>query len=391
MKHWTKEHKRLVGRIIFANFLNLPLEKYKNIIKDAEHAISLEIMTKNNFSKPKNKYSLNVKHLSSINIFPGVQDKSSKTIAEILKNNNSFSIRYVYEGFNKMYTMRKVSCRKLYYKLRCISLRNKITDRIIKGIIRHQKKYFISGDPFDLVPFSQIQLSKMLNGSRSQTIDTSWISRLVKKISIVTPSGEENLLKYFFQNQKDVNKRLIKKLLDKENEDIVPKEIKKPLTDSQIRDRLYCKHGLKLSRRLVSICRHEMGIPNAKRRFLGYKYPPLFANFSILYVLAVKSVKSNVPAIPGIYEFRLTSKEIEYPIGKSKVIYIGSAKNLRKRLMVHLKQNKKNSHMSDFLREFDCSFRYIRFSKNWKEEERRLYNLFVATHGAPPKCNRIRP
>ena len=39
MRKWTKEHAKFIGRVIFANFLKLPLERYENIIKEAEQSI----------------------------------------------------------------------------------------------------------------------------------------------------------------------------------------------------------------------------------------------------------------------------------------------------------------------------------------------------------------
>lgn len=134
-----------------------------------------------------------------------------------------------------------------------------------------------------------------------------------------------------------------------------------------------------------------MGIPSAARRLCGYQYPPLSTNFSVLYPLTVASIHNNAPASSGVYEFRLRKKEIEYPHGKGKVIYIGSAKNLKKRLKEHVRPNNKNGHIKHFLKKMNCSFRYIPFSKDWKKEEGRLYHLFINTYGASPKCNQVRP
>jgi len=354
------------------------------------------------------------------------ENRSSTVVTKIEQRGNRFTIRYTHNGFNKMYIIDKrvgrtlggdSNIRSTLFRLRRISSRNALTYALLKGIIKHQGDFLRTGNPINLVPFSQIQLTQWINtrqnideksrrnpgsdfchpcsvakrfGLISEVCNT-WVSRLVRGISVITPSGEEKPLKSFFQTQKDVNKRLIKQLLDKENQDLESGTLKKPLTDNQIKAVLESEYGVKRSRHSIAHCRKDMGIPPAKRRLSGYKYPPLSANFSLLYPLLIEEVPRNAPSSPGIYEFRLKGKEIEYPNGKTQVIYIGSTKNIKKRLREHLGKNSKNSHIKDFLTNSGCSFRFIQFSKRWKEEEGRLYNLFVTTYGAPPKCNRARP
>jgi len=296
----------------------------------------------------------------------------------------------------------------MIFRLRRISSRNALTHSVLKGIIEHQGEFLRTGQPIDLVPFSQVELTEWLNRTRNSelglfcslnsairipqsTICHSWVSRLVKGISVIIPSGEEKPLKSFFQTQNDVNKRLIKQLLDNENQDLESGTLKRPLTEDQIRANLETKYGVRRSRHSIAHCRKDMGIPPAKRRLSGYKYPPLSVNFSMLYSLTLESVQNNAPASPGVYEFRLKGQEIEYPNGKTNVIYLGSAMKLKKRLKEHLRANNKNVDIRDSLRKFGCSFRYIQFSRDWKEEEKRLYKLFVATYGSAPQCNSVRP
>ena len=373
MHTWTKKHAKFVGRVIFANFLEIPLERYKDIIEEVD-----------------NSSIITVRCLSRANTADEKANRSSKTIARIVKITKGFSIRYTFEGFNKIYTARRNLSPKLFHKIRRINSRNDLTHRIIKGIIERQKKFLSTDDPVDLVPFSQIQLGRWLNGNRLPEIDISWLSRLVNNISVITPSGEERVLKSFFLTQKDINKKLIKQILDEERDALEFSKMR-PLSDGEISIVLRRQYGISVSRQSVGICRNDLGIPPARGRLSGYKYPPLLANFSLFYGLTEESVRSNALANSGIYEFRLKGKKIKYPSGESDVIYIGSTKNIKKRLKEHLKENNKNGHIRSFLKRFDCSFRYIQFSKNWKAEEGELYNLFVKTYGAAPKCNRVKP
>jgi RNA polymerase sigma-54 factor len=338
------------------------------------------------------KVPVTVRHLSQMRSDCPKDKGSSRVIAEIIKNGSSLMIKYTYDGFNKIY---ECSCSRegwegevgqLLYKLRRISSRNELTYQVLKGIIKHQGKYLRTGNPLDLVSLTQVALAKSIS-SEKREIHPSWISRLICGLTVVTPSGEEKALKFFFPSKKHLTKFFIRDLLNREREELVSNRIKKPYTDEQIRDILPSS----LSHWSVAQCRKEMGIPPSRRRLLGYKYLPLTANFSILYPLSAEAIQSNAPASPGIYEFRLKGKEIEYPHGKTPIIYIGSTKNIKKRLKDHIGKNSKNGRIREFLENYECFFRYIQLSKNWKKEERRFYQLFFSTYGASPICNRLKP
>jgi len=348
-----------------------------------------------------NKVPVMVNRLSqTASTMPG-EKCSSRVIAGIEKNSSSLSIRFTYDGFNKRFEVaehRKEKCKicdqnsemeKFVHKLRRISSRNELTYQVLQEIIKRQGKYLVTGNPLYLNPLTQIELSKAISkGDRK--IDNSWISRLISGLTVLTPYGEERSFKFFLPSQKQVNKFFIKDLLDKETKDIISEKIDTPNSDVQIRDILRIQNR-KLSIRSIAQYRREMGIHSAKRRISGYKYPPLSANFSLLYPLTVESVRNNAPSGSGIYEFRLKNREIEYYNGKTAVIYIGSTGNIKKRLRDHLGKNTKNGSIKDFLNNHECSFRYIQFSKEWMEEEIRMYQLFISTYGAQPKCNKIKP
>jgi len=351
---------------------------------------------------------------------------SSRVIGGIVKNGRAFRIRYAYEGFNKKFCISDFGLRnepisecgmnrlwnadcgiekseidRLVHKLRRISSRNELTYQILNGIIGHQGEYLRTGNPPDLVPLTQLDLAKAIS-SGNRKIDNSWISRLIRGLTVLIPSGEEKALKFFFPSQKQVNKLFIKGLLDRERRDILSGRIKETYSDEQIRKMVRMRNkkiqNRKLSLRSVTQCRNEMGIPSARRRISGCMYPPLWADFSVLYPLAVESVRANSPAGPGIYEFRLKGQGMEYPNGKTPIIYVGGSGNIKKRLRDHLGKSNKNGRIRGFLRRQECSFRYIRFSTpdfhksaGWREKERELYKAFVATYGSAPECNMVRP
>lgn len=99
----------------------------------------------------------------------------------------------------------------------------------------------------------------------------------------------------FFQTQKDINKMLIKQLLDKENGDIEAGRLKKPLTDNKLRAKLEREYSLFLFRHSIGHCRKDMEILSKRRRLSGYKYLPLSADFSMLYPLVLEEVLRCAP------------------------------------------------------------------------------------------------
>ena len=124
---------------------------------------------------------------------------------------------------------------------------------------------------------------------------------------------------------------------------------------------------------------------------IGLSLSSRLARFSFHYPLNVASVRANAPEVPGVYEISLAEVEVDYPLCSSGVVYIGRAKNLRKRLRDHLGPNSKNGDLRVLLDSHGCSFRYILVRGDLREAERELCHSFSAAYGSLPRCNRIRP
>ena len=139
---------------------------------------------------------------------------------------------------------------RLLNKIRRINTRNLIVHRILEKIVEQQRDYFTSNNEFGLKPLSQAGLAKLIsdsnNGSHSLdfTIDTSRISRALRKLSIITPGEKEIPLKFFFVSKKDMVKRGIKAVLNREKKDIGSGRITKPHTDEELRRIIKEEFGL---------------------------------------------------------------------------------------------------------------------------------------------------
>jgi len=410
------KRSELIGKIILADFLEYRLEKFINFVQAVE-ALPL-------YKKLTREDIIIRKSLLDAKILSGECDivRSEVEVIAKVKKGSNLSIYYTNEEFSIEYTVdeeklpgiindvklteeEKENTCGLLHKLRRINTRNRITHEILKGIVEYQRDYFESNSENEneldlkLKPLRMVELAKTLsnsdckesNQSHSFVIDTSRISRVTQGMSIITPQGNEVSLKSLFPTERDIVKRQIKAILNREKEDIRNGRLKKPYTDEELRCKLKDEYDLSITKRVVAYCRKDMGILPSSKRVNSYGYPPLLANFSKIYPFTSSSVKNNVPTRPGVYELRLNDDGIEYPEVYCQTFYIGSAKNLRKRLLDHLSQNSKNGCIKRFIKEKSCAFRYLHVPKGWVREEKRFYNLFISTYGDSPVCNHVSP
>ncbi|MCJ7646880.1 hypothetical protein MUO65_08330 [bacterium] len=145
---------------------------------------------------------------------------------------------------------------RLINNLEAINKRKSITYRIIRKILEIQSIYLSTGNPRDIVPFTQRELARKIN------TDPSLISRAIARRSIETPWQEEYPLKYFFPNKKRIIKGLITTIISDE---------KCIYTDEGIRERLKKAFCIDISRRSVASYRKEMKIPSYSEKIKSCK------------------------------------------------------------------------------------------------------------------------
>ncbi len=362
----------------------------------------------------------------STNLFPRAQvlepagGLMPNAIGQLRKDEEGFCVSYRHPGLAREYVIDEGKMRSwgqsqallsedeaeiqaLRRQLRLINTRNRLTHMILMGIAEHQEAFLTSGDALHLRPLSQVALAEWLRGeaqgdsrflppgSKLELVDNSMISRLTRNVSVLSPQGRDIPLRDFLPSTRDVHKRMIEAILDEEKEQIRRGDIERAYTDEEIKKRLKERFGVSVSRRTVSACRQGMRIPSSYTRNSSYTYPPRLARFSFHYPLNVASVKANAPQAAGVYEISLAEMEVNYPLCSSGVVYIGSTKNLRKRLRDHLGRNSKNGDLRALLDSHRCSFRYILVQRNLREAEKELCRSFSTAYGSLPRCNRIRP
>ncbi len=406
-----RKQNKLLGKIILANFLEYGMKKFITFIDEVEGLPLYKRLAQEGIiiRKPLPDAEILRQENAAALAKVGVIAKVKKDI------NFNFSIRYTRREFSIEYQINgekppgsinnlklteedKKDISGLLHKLRRINTRNLLTHEVLKGILNYQRDYFESNSELALKPLTMTELARIISNSKGSShsfdfVDVSRISRVIRGLSIITPRGKEVPLTFFFASRKDLVKRCIKAILNKERKDIFCSgQLKRPYTDEELRHKLNEEYGLLITRRGVAYCRQDLGIsPYSKRN--GYVYRSLLANFSNIYPFAIPSVKNNAPVCPGIYELRLVNSKIDYLNGSCEIFYIGSGKNLRRRLLSHLSSSSKNGGIREFIEEKNCAFRYVHLpqGQGWEREEKRFFNFFVATFGDSPLCNHVSP
>jgi len=270
-----------------------------------------------------------------------------------------------------------------------INTRNKLTHMVLMGIAEHQRSYLRSGDIRRLRPLSQVALARRIRDEVQG--DNSMISRLIRDMSVLGPQGLEIPVRDLLPSTRNIHKRLIEAIIEEEKDQIRRGKIKRAYSDKEIKEKLKDQYGVSISRRTVSVCRRELRIPSSYTRNSNHAYPPRGVRLSFHYPLNVDSVKAGAPEVPGIYEISLADMKIDYPLCPSEVVYIGSAKNLKKRLTDHLRPGSKNTDLKGLLNNHRAVFRYVVSPNGARTEEKRLCQCFIMAYGALPRCNRIKP
>lgn len=291
------------------------------------------------------------------------------------------------------------------YRVRRITSRNALTHNIIEGLIHHQGQYLRSGAPADLVPLSQRQLVSWLNARPSFAEATAgrrnthhairtypcWLSRLCRHLKVALPNNAVVSLKTLFPSRAACLKVRLRQLMDMENRAMMEGTIAAPFRDAQLRTLLQEQCAVAATTRHVASLRKSLGIPSAHIRGQEFWYP-LAAPFSGIYPLQAEKIHAHAPAAGGIYEIRIQEAVIDYPKGRSAIIYLGRSKNLKKRLLEHCRHTNKNKVLAGYLKKGILEFRfYTHDACRTAHDEKRLFDLFITTFGAKPKANRVRP
>ncbi len=133
--------------------------------------------------------------------------------------------------------------------IKCLQQRNHTMEQLMTVLVKKQREYILSGDPAQLEPQTQAEMSELLD------VHESTISRAVSDKSVQLPNRKIIPLKQFFDRSLPV-RTLLCRLVEDE---------KTPLTDSELAEELSAV-GYNIARRTVAKYRAMEGILSSRMR-----------------------------------------------------------------------------------------------------------------------------
>ncbi len=375
----------LLGKIIVARFLELPLHRFDLFVQRLESGQYFQKLSQ----------VLRIRGIEGAKIAQDI-DPEEKTLGkirwegdtpELLYHKQSFLREYHFDDSDLEWVLQEKEIQQTVHRCRLINTRNRLTYALTRFMIHYQATYLQTGDPKLLRPLTQIQISDGLSndGLYSGVADPSRISRLIRTVSIKMPDSKILDLATLSPSYREVCCHFVSNMIKSERSLMDEGKLVDPLTDGEIAERVGMDFGTRLSRRTVAYIRRELGIPEGKERRQVRCYHVATAHFSPPMFLSTPILREAVPNEPGVYEIR------SFVPGTSEgVIYIGSTGDLRKRLHHHLQGAGNNRRLREKIAE-GARFRFWIIREHWRDKEREIYRTFCATFGAPPECNRMSP
>jgi len=133
--------------------------------------------------------------------------------------------------------------------IKCLQQRNNTMEQLMIELVKTQREYILSGDPAQLQPQTQAEMSELLD------VHESTISRAVSEKSVQLPNRKIIPLKQFFDRSLPIRTVLLRLV---ENEDT-------PLTDTELAEEL-AQAGYNIARRTVAKYRAMEGILSSRLR-----------------------------------------------------------------------------------------------------------------------------
>jgi RNA polymerase sigma-54 factor len=133
--------------------------------------------------------------------------------------------------------------------IKCLQQRNHTMEQLMTELVKEQRGYILSGDPAQIHPQTQAEMSELLG------VHESTISRAVSDKSVQLPNRKIIPLKRFFDRSLPVRTTLLR---------LVENEIK-PLTDTELVEEL-SNAGYNIARRTVAKYRAMEGILSSRMR-----------------------------------------------------------------------------------------------------------------------------
>jgi len=307
----------------------------------------------------------------------GAEDHKGKCIsfyAKVIPINGDLKLEISDERLLKRYPINATNNPASGIIVKMINTRNEFSEHTVRGILTIQRKFWETGEELDIKPLTSRQFLSLFPFPK---LDASRLSRLVSVLPLQTQGGRIMNLRELFITRKRFFATVIKKVIDESDE---------ALTDKDIQTVLREQYDIQLSVRTICNCRKLLSIPNYKSRLVGTHYYGKDIRFSD-YVKLSRGQYNRIPSEGGVYELS-TANKIQYLRHRCDVLYIGSSKHIRKRLLSYSGSKGKNARLKHFANGSDIFVRYF-LTVDYVHLEKQLLKHFKMTYGELPKTNKL--
>lgn len=277
----------------------------------------------------------------------------------------------------------------LLQQLRAVNSRNHLTTGLLRALARLQRDFLKTHDPLTLKALTLGELADQINADPCcpVTADASRLSRLMRHLSLVLKNGQVILASALCPRPRELHRHYVDRVIRDEQAKLAQHATTVALSDEAIALDVLERFGAVLSRRTVTNIRRELGIPCSRGRGMSEGYMGATHGFSTLQPLSREVVRSAAPTVGGVYELHACANDTR----RAGAIYIGSAGDLRKRLLDHLRGAGTNACLAAHITDGRVWFRYRHVAHRWREAEKQVYRAFQDTFGERPACNRMSP
>ncbi|MDO9549139.1 MAG: hypothetical protein Q7J65_09275 [Candidatus Marinimicrobia bacterium] len=363
----------IIGRMVFANVLEMSINKYLKYIK-----IFLNKTSRDPFYKI---------HYIDDRISNNIPRGATGIVVREKGDFLFYSHEYLKLDFELLWEPGDI---KWKHSMNWIKTKNLFIHHILTNLLRLQRNFFESYDPKKMVPIS---LKEFLKQHQFLHLDISRLSRLVNNTWISFPNnpcvfGSNNNSKYLlrdlFWSKRKVYAGIIEHFFSS-----VP-IYRNGIKDKEIQEILRQNYGLDLSVRTICNYRNSILIPAYNKINLSNPYNNYFSRTLPLH----KKYLYTVPKKSGVYEISVT-KHIKYPKFSSGIIYYGRSGNLLNRIRSYTYTCIKNPIIEQYqnfskgsLAGYELFMRYFVTSK-YVQIEKELLEIFLSQFGSLPVANKL--
>lgn len=255
-----------------------------------------------------------------------------------------------------------------------INIKNQKVYEVIKVLEILQKEFLFSNSLKDI---KHIEHSDILN-KHKELFNTFLSKPVISLILNNTKYRDRNNnilnLSYLTPKKHFINYIRIKRILS-----IYPLA-----TDELIKKELKEQYGVNISTVQVFKIRKKYFIPNKSQRDLKNSYERFEFYFNRTKLLVNENI-GEYKNREAIYEL-ISIPEVHYNYKQGNTVYIGSTKNLYKRLNEYVNGKGHTPKMKEYLKSNLLLFRFIP-TKNYKSLEALLLNEFIESYGELPLLN----